>query len=166
MSTLPGWQEKAKISSSSLFNFSLEQGFNTAAEREQAKISSSTSLLGGRNYILAIWRIELSFRLPSDPFFLIFDCCKVDSSDFSWPHDFSTPLQQKLQFFSQDEKYVGWTCLSTGDLDCAHEASVLLVSSLQKRRNFCVYRHAGQWRQISDPLMRSFRKSEQKVRFE
>ena len=69
MSTLPGWQEKAKISSSSLFNFSLEQGFNTAAEREQAKISSSASLLGGRNYILAIRRIELSFRLPSDPFF-------------------------------------------------------------------------------------------------
>ena len=61
--------------------------------------------------------------------FLVFWCCEIGSSDCSWPHDFSTPLQQKLQLFSQDERHVGWSCLSTGDLDCSIPAFLLLCST-------------------------------------
>ena len=64
----------------------------------------------GRNSSFTLRREKCKFRPAFWSFFflfLIFDCCKVNSSDFSRPHDFSMPLQQKLQFFFSRWKVCG-----------------------------------------------------------
>ena len=78
-----------------------------------------------KKFKFSLWDGEnSSFVLPSDLFFWFLTVAKLIQV-ISVELMISQRLCSKnFSFFSQDEKYVGWTRLSIGDLDCAHEASV------------------------------------------
>lgn len=94
-------------------------------EVEKVQISTTRDFLGSALSSPPFFLLLLFSLLPSLPpspwvghYCQIRIRCKVGSSDCTWPLDFLTPPQQKLQLFSQDEQHVGLTCLGTGDLDC------------------------------------------------